>query len=113
MKTIITFIFFLIFTCSVFAQERTLEKVDTDLYKYTIAVNNKIHQIGYYKLIDGKYEKHNYWKDRLSGTTAYFQNGKLIWIKPNGKEKHTYKEIELNVLKSKVARLEQKLLTLN
>lgn len=88
-----------------YGQERTVEKVDTNLYKYTVKTNGKVHQKGYYKLIDGIFEEHSYWRNEF-GTVAYFENGKMIWIKPNGKRKYTYREMELNKLRRKVERLE-------
>jgi len=90
---------------NLYGQERTLEKVDTNLYQYTHTQNGKVHQKGYYKIIDGNYEEHWYWRN-YAGTVAYFENGKMLWIKPKGKKKYTYREIELHKLRSKVERLE-------
>ena len=113
MKNLISVVLLFLLINTTFAQEKKLEQVTDDLYKYTVVMDGKLHQSGFFKLVDGKYKRHSQWKDYSSGTIAYFQNDNMIWIKPNGKEKHTYKEIELNLLKSKVARLEQRLLTLN
>ena len=89
---------------NVYGQERTLEKVDTNLYQYTHTRDGKVHQKGYYKKINGNYEEHSYWRD-YAGTVAYFENGKMLWIKPKGKKKYTYREIEYHRMKAEIKRL--------
>jgi hypothetical protein len=107
MKHLITSILLLFLTNSVFSQQRKLEQVDDNLYHYTISEGGKISQSGYYKLINGEYQEHGNWKDHKFKTVAYFENGKMLWIKPNGKEKYTYKDMELHRLRYKVSKLEE------
>ena len=104
MKHLITSILLLFLTTSLSAQDRTLEKVDVNLYQYTYKEDGKVHQKGYYKLIDGNYEEHSYWRD-YAGTVAYFENGKMLWIKPKGHKKYTYEQIEYHRMKAEIERL--------
>jgi hypothetical protein len=87
-----------------YGQKKQLEQVETNLYQFREIIDNEVHQTGYYKLIDGNFKRHSYWKDNL-GTVAYFKNDKLIWIKPNGEKKYTYQEIEYHKMKAELARL--------
>lgn len=107
MKHLITSILLLFLTNSVFSQQRKLEQVDDNLYHYTISEGGKISQSGYYKLINGEYQEHGNWKDHKFKTLAYFVNGKMLWIKPNGKEKISDKQLEIYRLKNRIAKLEQ------
>lgn len=109
MKTLITSILLLIFTLPIQAQERKLEKVDDNLYKYEF-VNEKgqIAQSGYYKKINDEYKPHGFWRD-IVGTKAEYRNGIMIWIKPKGDKKYTFEELQIQKLKNKIARLEQKI----
>lgn len=107
MKNIITSILLLFLTTSVFGQTKSLEQVDVNLYQFKTSEDGKRHQTGYYKLIDGEYEPHGFWKDHKFKTTAYFENGKMLWIKPNGQKKYTYREIELHRLRYRVSKLEE------
>jgi hypothetical protein len=112
MKTLITSILLLIFTLPIQAQERKLEKVDDNLYKYEyVNDNGQITQSGYYKKVDGSYLPHGFWKDN-AGTKAEFRNGIMVWIKPKGKKKYTFEELQIQKLKSRIARLEEKLTSL-
>ena len=112
MKTLITSILLLIFTLPIQAQERKLELVDDNLYKYEyVNDNGQITQSGYYKKIDGSYLPHGFWRDNR-GTKAEFRNGIMVWIKPNGKKKYTFEEIQIQRLKNRIARLEEKLTSL-
>lgn len=106
MKNLITSILLLFLSTSVFAQTRTMEQVDENLYHYVVKDGSKTLQSGYYKLIDSKYEEHGIWRDHIHGTLAYFENGKMFWIKPKGKERYTYSQIELHRLRNKVKELE-------
>ena len=104
MKHLFTSILLLFLTTNLFAQDRTLEKVDDNLYQYILKEDGKIQQKGYYKKINGSYEEHWYWRD-YAGTVAYFENGKMLWIKPKGKKKYTYREIEYHRMKAEIKRL--------
>lgn len=112
MKTLITSILLLIFTLPIQAQERKLELVDDNLYKYQfVSEEGQITQSGYYKKIDGTYLPHGFWRDNV-GTKAEFQNGIMVWIKPKGQKKYSFEEIQIQKLKSRIARLEEKLTSL-
>jgi hypothetical protein len=112
MKRIILSILFLLVTLPMLAQQRTLEKVDENLFEYKV-FNEKgdLHQKGFYKKQNGTYIVHGIWRD-FSGTKALYENGDLVWIKPKGKEKVTFREIQIHRLQRKVAMLEQKLTSL-
>ena len=73
--------------------------------------NGELNQRGLYILVDGNLRAHGTWKDSF-GTTAYFDTGRLVWIKPNGQRKYTNQEIELHRLRNKVKRLEESLTSL-
>ena len=112
MKTLITSILLLLFTLPILAQERKLELVDDNLYKYQfVNEEGQITQSGYYKKIDGGYLPHGFWRDNV-GTKAEFQNGIMVWIKPKGQKKYSFEEIQIQKLKSKIARLEEKITSL-
>ena len=112
MKTLITSILLLLFTLPILAQERKLELVDDNLYKYEyVNDNGQIAQSGYYKKVDGSYLPHGFWKDN-AGTKAEFRNGIMVWIKPKGKKKYTFEELQIQKLKNRIARLEQKITSL-
>ena len=113
MKRIILSILFLLVTLPILAQERILEKVDeSNLYEYKV-FNSKgdLHQKGFYKKQNGTFIEHGIWRDNV-GTKALYENGNLVWIKPKGKEKVTFREIQLHRLQRKVAMLEEKLTSL-
>ena len=112
MKKIITSILFLLVTLPILAQERTLEKVDENLYEYRVFnEEGDLHQTGFYKKQNGTFIVHGIWKDSF-GTMAEFDNGKMVWIKPKGQKKYTFEEIQIHKLKRKVARLEEKVSSL-
>ena len=112
MKTLITSILLLIFILPTQAQERKLELVDDNLYKYEyVNDNGQITQSGYYKKIDGTYLPHGFWRDNV-GTKAEFKNGTMVWIKPKGEKKYTFEELQIQKLKNRIARLEQKITSL-
>ena len=113
MKRIILSILFLLVTLPILAQQRTLEKVDgRNLYEYRVFNSEgDLHQKGFYKKQNGTLVEHGIWKDEF-GTKAFFELGELVWIKPKGKEKVTFREIQLHRLKRKVEMLEQKLTSL-
>lgn len=112
MKTLITSILLLIFILPTQAQERKLELVDDNLYKYEfVNEEGKITQSGYYKKIDGTYLPHGFWKDN-AGTKAEFKNGIMVWIKPKGDKKYTYKDLEIQRLRNRITRLEKKITSL-
>lgn len=91
-----------------YSQQKQLTKVDNNLYEYVVTNGQIVTQKGFYKKINGEYVIHGTWSD-LSGTRAYYENGKLIWIKPKGDKKYTHDEIELHRLRRKVEKLEDKL----
>ena len=109
MKTLITSILLLLFTLPILAQERKLELVDDNLYKYQfVNEEGQITQSGYYKKIDGSYLPHGFWRDNV-GTKAEFRNGNIVWIKPKGHKKYTKSDLEIEKLRSRIARLEEKI----
>jgi len=98
-------IFLILGISNLFGQGRVIHQIDDNLYSYKyVNDDGKVTQKGYYKKIDGNYEKHSYWRDYV-GTVAYFENGKMIWIKPKGKKKYTYREIEYHRMKAEIKRL--------
>ena len=113
MKRIILSILFLLVTLPILAQERILEKVDgSNLYEYKVFNGEgNLHQKGFYKKQNGTLLEHGIWRDE-HGTKALFELGQMVWIKPKGKEKVTFREIQLHRLKRKVEMLEQKLTSL-
>ena len=111
MRKLITTIILLVMTLPILAQERVVEHIDGNLYSYKLYDNGKVEQRGYYKELDGTLIVHGIWKN-IYGTTALFEDGKMLWIKPKGDRKYTSDEIQLHRLKRKVAILEQKLTSL-
>ena len=111
MRKLITTIILLVMTLPILAQERVVEHIDGNLYSYKLYDGKQLTQRGYYKQINGMLFEHGIWKDNL-GTTALFEEGKMVWIKPTGKRKYTYQEIEIHRLRNKVAKLEQALTSL-
>jgi hypothetical protein len=111
MRKLITTIILLVMTLPILAQERVVEHIDGNLYSYKMYDGKQLTQRGYYKNINGTLFEHGIWKDNF-GTTALFEKGKMVWIKPKGDRKYTSDEIELNRLKRKVQMLEQKLTSL-
>ena len=112
MKNLLATILLLFLTTSMFAQEKRLEQVNETTYKaFIYNENGELNQRGLYILVDGNLRAHGTWKDSF-GTTAYFDTGRLVWIKPNGQRKYTNQEIELHRLRNKVKRLEESLTSL-
>jgi hypothetical protein len=112
MKRIILSILFLLVTLPMLAQQRTLEKVDENLFEYKVFnEEGDLHQKGFYKKQNGTFIVHGIWRD-FSGTKALYENGDLVWIKPKGDRKYTFREIQLHRLTRKVEMLEQKLTSL-
>jgi len=112
MKTLITSILLLIFTLPIQAQERKLELVDDNLYKYHfVSEEGQITQSGYYKKVDGVFRPHGFWRDNV-GTKAEFHNGIMVWIKPKGDRKYTYEEIQIEKMKRRILMLEEKVTSL-
>jgi hypothetical protein len=112
MKRIILSILFLLITLPILAQQRTLEKVDENLFEYKVFnEEGDLHQKGFYKKQNGTFIVHGIWRD-FSGTKALYENGDLVWIKPKGDRKYTFREIQLHRLTRKVEMLEQKLTSL-
>jgi len=103
---IIAILLFSLCTIPLFGQtSKVITQIDDNLYQYrAYNEDGKIQQKGYYKKIDGNYEEHWYWRD-YAGTVAYFENGKMLWIKPKGHKKYTYEEIEYHRMKSEIERL--------
>jgi len=104
-------IFLIVGVSNLFGQERVLKHLDGNLYSYISYDNGKVAQRGYYKKLDGTLIVHGIWRDNF-GTTALFENGNMVWIKPKGRKKYTSDEIQLHRLKRKVEMLEQKLTSL-
>lgn len=107
----IMFSFLLLFlSFPMLAQERRLEQVDERLFSYREYSGGRISQSGYYEKINGQYIPTGVWRNSL-GTTAYFDNGELMWIKFKGEPRVSKEQIEIHRLKSKVARLESMLVS--
>lgn len=112
MKNLISTILLLFMTLPILAQERSLEQVETNLYKYKVyGDNGTLQQSGWYTKVNDEFIAIGIWKDSF-GTIALFQNGELQWIRPRGEKKYTKEEIELHRLRMKVARLEEALTSL-
>ena len=111
MKNLISTILLLLVTLPILAQERKLEQVEENLYNYKVYDNGKLQQSGWYLKIDGKFIATGLWKDAY-GTTALYDDGQMVWIKPKGEKKYTYQEIELHRLRRRVAKLEEALTSL-
>ena len=111
MKKLITTIILLVMTLPILAQERVVEHIDGNLYSYKMYDGKELTQRGYYKNINGTLFEHGIWKDNF-GTTALFEEGKMVWIKPRGEQKYTNEQIQLHRLKRRVAMLEQRLTSL-
>jgi hypothetical protein len=110
MKKIMFSILLLFLSFPMLAQERRLEQVDERLFSYREYSEGGISQTGYYEKLNGEYIATGLWKNSL-GTTAYFQNGEMLWIKPKGSVKVSKDQIEIHRLKQKVARLESMLVS--
>lgn len=107
MKHLITTILFFLLINPLFANDgkKTMEQVDTNTYHYTeYNDNGELHQEGYFKLVNGEFIRHGLWSN-FQGTKAKYDSGKLVWIKPIGQKKYTYKQIEYERLKLEVVRL--------
>ena len=112
MKKIITSILFLLVTLPMLAQEKTLEKVDNNLYEYKVFnEEGDLQQKGFYKKKNDEFVHHGIWKDSF-GTKALYENGKMVWIKPKNDRKYTYQEIKIRILRNKVMKLEERLTSL-
>jgi len=112
MKNLITTILLLFLSIPMMAQERIVEQVDENLYTYKyVNENGKVAQSGYYKIVDGVFRAHGFWRDEY-GTKAEFNKGQLVWIKPKDEKKYTFEEIQLHKLRSRIARLEERISSL-
>ena len=111
MKNLISTILLLLVTLPILAQERKLEQVEENLYNYKVYDNGKLQQSGWYLRVDGKFIATGLWKDSY-GTTALYDDGQMVWIKPKGEKKYTHQEIELHRLRRRVAKLEEALTSL-
>lgn len=111
MKNLISTILLLLVTLPILAQERKLEQVEQNLYNYKVYDNGKLQQSGWYLRVDGKFIATGLWKDAY-GTTALYDDGQMVWIKPKGEKKYTHQEIELHRLRRRVAKLEEALTSL-
>jgi len=108
MKNLIKVILLLLISLPTFGQEKTLEQVDgSNNYRYTTYhTNGDIHQIGWFKRIDGKLIRNGIWEDS-NGTKVSYDNGKRIWIQPANKPMYTNKDLKIKRLQRKVEKLEQ------
>ena len=96
-------------TFPLFAQQtKVITQIDNNLYEYrAYNEDGSIHQKGtFISTEDGKLLSHSYWSDDV-GTKALYNNGKLVWIKPKGQPKYTYREIEFEQMKAEIERLQQ------
>jgi hypothetical protein len=111
MKQILFGFILLFLSFPMLAQERRLEQVDDRLFSYREYNNGKVVQSGYYEKHNGEFIATGVWKNSL-GTTAYFKDGEMLWIRFKGEERVSKEQIEIHRLKRKVARLEQALTSL-
>ena len=95
---------------SLFGQTKVITQIDNNLYEYrAYNEDGSIHQKGtYIGTEDGKLLVHSYWSDDV-GTKALYNKGKLVWIKPKGQPRYTYREIEYEQMKARIRDLENKL----
>jgi hypothetical protein len=108
---IIAILLFSLCTIPLFGQQtKVITQIDNNLYEYrAFNEDGSIHQKGtYIKTEDGKLLVHSYWSDDV-GTKALYNKGKLVWIKPKGHSRYTYKEIEYEQMKARIRDLENKL----
>lgn len=113
MKTLFNFfVVCVLFTQTTFAQDVKYEQVSDNIYSFTRYNDGVVSQQGYYKLVDDNLTIHGTWKDSF-GTIAKFENGKLVWIKPKGQKRYTYKELEMYRLKSRIRVLEERLASID
>lgn len=110
MKKIIFGFLLLFLSFPMLAQERRLEQVDERLFSYREYSGGRISQSGYYEKSNGQYIPTGMWRNSL-GTTAYFKDGEMVWIKFKGEPKVSKEQIEIHRLKTKVARLESMLVS--
>ena len=107
MKHLITTILFFLLINPLFANDgkKTMEQVGSNTYHYVeYDDNGKLHQEGYYKKVNGEFIRHGLWSN-TQGTKVKYDSGNLVWIKPKGKKKYTYLQLEHERLKSEVIRL--------
>ena len=107
---IIAILLFSLCTIPLFGQQsKVITQVDNNLYEYrAYNEDGSIHQKGtYIGTEDGKLLVHSYWSDDV-GTKALYNKGKLVWIKPKGHSRYTYKEIEYEQMKARIRDLENK-----
>jgi len=97
-------------TFPLFGQNKVITQIDNNLYEYrAYNEDGSIHQKGtYIGTEDGKLLVHSYWSDDV-GTKALYNKGKLVWIKPKGQPRYTYREIEYEQMKARIRDLENKL----
>jgi len=106
------FISFILTNGNVIGKERDNHQIDDNLYTYKyVNKEGEVTQKGYYKIIDNVFRPHGFWSDNL-GTKAEFRNGNIVWIKPKGHKKYTNKDLEIQKLKNRIARLEEKITSL-
>lgn len=103
------FIAFIVTIGNLFGQERVVHQIDDNLYAYKyVNEEGEVKQKGYYKIIDNVFRPHGFWSDSF-GTKAEFRNGNIVWIKPKGHKKYTKSDLEIEKLRSRIARLEEKI----
>lgn len=85
-----TLIFGLLFTFTMSAQDRNIEEVERGLYAYTEnTMDDSVHQIGFYKEVDGELKRDGIWKLYINGslrTEAKYQDDKLVALIVDGIE---------------------------
>lgn len=103
------FITFILIIGNVFGQERVIHHIDDNLYSYKyVNEEGKVTQKGFYKRVDNVFRPHGIWSDFV-GTKAEYKEGIMVWIKPKGDKKYTYKDLEIQRLRNRIARLEKKI----
>jgi len=114
MKTMITTILLLLLFVPLYSQDRTLEKVDENVYRYRVTDNDgSVTQKGtYIKNEEGNLLMHGYWSNDL-GTKALYKRGILVWIKPKGHPRYTYEQIEYEQMKAEIKRLKSLVAQIN
>lgn len=102
-------IFLILGISNLFGQDRVIHQIDDNLYSYKyVNDEGKVTQKGFYKKVDNVFRPHGIWSDFV-GTKAEYKEGIMVWIKPKGDKKYTYKDLEIQRLRNRIARLEKKI----
>lgn len=87
------------------AQDKTLEKIDTNYYSYTEnTIIDTVHQKGFYKKVNGELKREGNWKLYINGelrTEAIYENDKLKTLIIDGVE-YSSKDLKIIRLENKI-----------